>query len=341
MNRLGYLGIDVGSISTNLVVMDQGGEVVFDSYARAEGNPIASVQGALSRVADDLPGDLHVAGVGVTGSGRSLVGSVVGADIVKNEITAHARAAIRLHPGVQTIVEIGGQDSKLTVVRDGSVVDFAMNLVCAAGTGSFLDSQAKRLNISIEDLSNRAVLSEKPTTIAGRCTVFAESDMIHKQQLGHDQADILMGLCHALVRNFLSNVCRGKELRSPVVLQGGISANLGIRRAFHEALGGEIVIPRYHMVMGAYGAALIAAEAEIRETRFRGFGIADHEIVTETFACGDCPNCCEIIDIVDSGRLMGRGGGRCGKWEGDSYEPVADQTEVSPDSKESMKISPG
>jgi len=338
----GFLGIDMGSISTNLVVVDGCNEVLYDFYARAEGNPIASVQSALARVADELPRDLQIVGVGVTGSGRSLVGSVVGADIVKNEITAHARAAIHLHPDVQTIVEIGGQDSKLTIVRDGAVVDFAMNLVCAAGTGSFLDSQAKRLNISIDELSAKAVLSLTPTTIAGRCTVFAESDMIHKQQLGHNQADILMGLCHALVRNFLSNVCRGKELRPPVLLQGGISANLGIRRAFREALGCEIVIPRYHMVMGAYGAALLAAEAAAPETRFRGFEIADHEVVTEAFSCGDCPNCCEIIDIVDNGRLVGRGGGRCGKWEGATYGTVADHAEVSPDSKPSQnKMSSG
>ena len=159
MSVRGYLGVDVGSISTNLVVADGGGEVLFTAYRRVDGNPIASVQQALLHMKNTLPADIEIAGVCTTGSGRWLIGAVVGADIVKNEISTHARAALHLHPDVRTIFEIGGQDSKVTVIRDGVVVDFAMNLVCAAGTGSFIDSQAKRLNISIEELIENSLLS--------------------------------------------------------------------------------------------------------------------------------------------------------------------------------------
>jgi predicted CoA-substrate-specific enzyme activase len=314
--KTGYLGIDVGSISTNLVVIDPDGQVLFQTYMRVGGSPIESVQRAVRQMGDELPDDVRVTGVCTTGSARYLVGAVVGADVVKNEISAHARAAIHLHPDVQTVFEIGGQDSKVTVVRDGVVVDFAMNLVCAAGTGSFLDSQAKRLDISIEEFSEKAERSENPTSIAGRCTVFAESDMIHKQQTGHRQEDIIMGLCHAMVRNFLSNVCTGKEIRHPVVLQGGISANKGIRRAFREILDHDIVVPRHNMVMGAYGAALIAAHTDIAETRFRGYDICRRDIVTRSFTCEDCPNTCEIIEIIDRDEVISRSGGRCRKWEG-------------------------
>jgi len=310
-----YLGIDVGSISTNLVLVDGNGRVRYTLYDRGEGNPIRSIQECLRRLEAELPSGQVIAGVCTTGSGGRLVSAVVGADFFKNEITAHARASIHLHPDVQTILEIGGQDSKLTIVRDRLVVDFSMNLVCAAGTGSFLDSQAKRLGISIEELSAAAILSQNPTAIAGRCTVFAESDMIHKQQTGHRQNDILMGLCHAMVRNFLSNVCRGKKIRPPVVFQGGVSANQGIRRAFTEALQMDICVPEYSMVMGAYGAALLAAQAGIAKTGFRGFDIADHQIETRSLFCSDCANNCELLEIVDEGNLLRRTGGRCRKWD--------------------------
>ncbi len=316
MKNQGYLGIDVGSISTNLVVISGDGEVLFQTYRRVDGDPIGSVQKALPAVRDALPEGFCFAGVGVTGSARYLIGGVVGADVVKNEISAHARAAVHLHPDVQTIFEIGGQDSKVTIVRDGVVVDFAMNLVCAAGTGSFLDSQAKRLNISIEELSEKAVLSRNPTAIAGRCTVFAESDMIHKQQVGHRQEDIIMGLCHAMARNFLSNVCIGKEIQPPIVLQGGISANRGIRLAFESILDTKLTIPRYNMVMGAYGAALIAAQEKNERSSFRGYGICSRSITTRSFRCKDCPNHCEIVEVMDGEIAVARSGGRCRKWEG-------------------------
>ncbi len=318
MGKYGYLGIDVGSISTNLVVISDGGDVLFQTYGRVDGDPIGSLQKTLPAVRDALPGGFRIAGAGVTGSARRLIGGVIGADVVKNEISAHARAAIQLHPDVRTIFEIGGQDSKVTIVREGVVVDFAMNLVCAAGTGSFLDSQAKRLNISVEELSEKAMLSRNPTGIAGRCTVFAESDMIHKQQVGHSQEDIIMGLCRAMARNFLSNVCSGKEIQPPIVLQGGISANKGIRRAFESILGTGLIIPRYNMVMGAYGAALIASEADIATSKYRGYDICSRKITTRSFICGDCPNDCEIVEVVDRDTAISRSGGRCRKWEGGS-----------------------
>lgn len=310
------MGIDVGSISTNCVVITPEGDVLAEIYMRGEGHPIESVQQCLSRLTAQLPDTYFVKGVCTTGSGRILAGAVVGADVIKNEISAHARATIHLYPDVRTIFEIGGQDSKVTIIRDRAIVDFSMNLLCAAGTGSFLDSQARRLNITIEELSSRAMMSEDPTDIAGRCTVFAESDMIHKQQAGHKQKDIMMGLCHALVRNYLSNVCNGKEIKPPIVLQGGVSANKGICRAFKEALNCDIVVPPYNMVMGAYGAALIVSKSGIEQTKYRGIEASTHTIVTKGFECGDCPNYCEIIEILDADEVIGRTGGRCGKWEG-------------------------
>ena len=158
--------------------------------------------------------------------------------------------------------------------------------------------------------------SARPTGVAGRCTVFAESDMIHKQQIGHRQEDIVMGLCLAMARNFLGNVCVGKEIRPPVVFQGGVSANPGMRRAFAELLECELVVPEHHMVMGALGAALLAKRAAPTVSRFRGFDVCERAIDTRAFTCPDCANECEVIEIVDHGEIVGRSGGRCRKWEG-------------------------
>jgi predicted CoA-substrate-specific enzyme activase len=311
-----FLGVDTGSISINLVLIDSQKKVLFQSYLRGEGDPLRTVQRGLAELQlyiAEHPGR-RIAGLGATGSGRELTGALLGADLVKNEISAHARSALHLYPGVQTIIEIGGQDSKVTIVRNGMVEDFAMNLVCAAGTGSFLDSQARRLNMPVEEFGRIAMESEDPVNIAGRCTVFAESDMIHKQQTGFSRKDIIMGLCMALARNFVGNVCRGKELRPPFLFQGGVSANPGIRRAFETVLGHPVIIPKYAPVMGAYGAAILVQEEGAGQTGFRGWEVSAQELHTGSFVCGNCSNRCEIIEVRGNGSVLGRCGGRCDRW---------------------------
>jgi predicted CoA-substrate-specific enzyme activase len=253
--------------------------------------------------------------VGTTGSGRQIAGIMVGADAVKNEITAHGIAALKCSPDVRTIFEIGGQDSKIIIVRDGIVIDFAMNTVCAAGTGSFLDRQASRLNIPIEEFGDRALRSSTPVRIAGRCAVFAESDMIHKQQMGYSEEDIINGLCQALVRNYLNNVGKGKEILSPIIFQGGVAANKGMKKAFEAELGEEIFVPEHYDVMGAIGAAMIAKSSlKDKRTGFYGFNMIDFDYRTRSFECNGCPNMCEVAEISINGRVGARWGGRCGKW---------------------------
>ncbi|NPV78969.1 MAG: 2-hydroxyglutaryl-CoA dehydratase [Firmicutes bacterium] len=312
----GYLGIDVGSVSTNIIVMDESDNVIHSIYLRTQGQPIKMIQQGLSEVAALYP-DMKVLGVGTTGSGRVLASVVVGADCVKNEITAHAVASAREIPDVQTVIEIGGQDSKIIILRHGVVVDFAMNTVCAAGTGSFLDHQATRLGIPIEEFGGLALKANVPVRIAGRCAVFAESDMIHKQQTGHRIEDIIAGLCEALVRNYLNNVGKGKEILPPVVFQGGVAANAGMTRAFEKALGFPVIVPKHHAVMGAIGAAILAKEEVARNprpTRFRGFEVKDNEYAVSTFECKGCPNRCEVINLSLQGDTLARWGDRCGRW---------------------------
>ncbi len=319
-----YLGIDVGSVSTNLVMIDDNNRVLAYEYLLTRGQPIRVVQDGFKNLAPKFPRGAVVSGVGVTGSARSLVGVAVGADVVKNEITAHAIAAELEVPGVQTVLEIGGQDSKIIILRHGVVVDFAMNTVCAAGTGSFLDHQAARLGIPIEDFGSLALKNNSPAQIAGRCSVFAESDMIHKQQMGYSLENIIAGLCDALVRNYLNNVGKGKQILGPVVFQGGVAANVGIKAAFEKALGMEVIVPGNYLVMGAIGSAILsrfAIKDKKEQSSFRGFALSELNYEASTFTCDGCPNICEVVNLVLDGELLARWGGRCGKWENIETEP--------------------
>lgn len=312
-----YLGVDIGSVSTNLVAMSESYEILSAVYLRTAGRPITALLEGLKIVERDI-GKAEVCGVGTTGSARFLAGVIVGADLIKNEITAHAVAAVHEVPDVRTVFEIGGQDSKIIIIREGIVVDFAMNTVCAAGTGSFLDHQAQRLGIGIEKFGEYALRSKNPVRIAGRCTVFAESDMIHKQQMGHSIEDIIAGLCEALVRNYLANVAKGKDLSPPYVFQGGVAANMGIRKAFEKELGVPVYVPKYFNVMGALGMAILAkryVEEEGVETSFRGFKIVEESFVSKSFECDGCPNRCEIAVIYRGSEPLACWGDRCGKWQ--------------------------
>lgn len=314
-----FLGVDVGSVSTGMVLLDEKNDVVLDLYLRTGGEPVKAVQEGLRKMEEYCRGrSVEICAAGTTGSARFLSGVILGGDAVKNEITCHAMAALHIIPKVQTVIEIGGQDSKIILLRDRMVVDFAMNTVCAAGTGSFLDHQAERMGIAVEELGKLALASDNPVRIAGRCSVFAESDMIHKQQVGHAVPEIVAGLCDALVRNYLNNVGKGKEILSPVIFQGGVAANAGIKAAFEKALGMTVIVPRYYGVMGAIGAALLgrssAESAGI--TKFRGFAVCELEYKTASFECRECSNCCEVVNISVDGDVLARWGSRCGRWEG-------------------------
>lgn len=316
-----YLGIDVGSVTTKLAALDEEDRLVASLYLHTQGRPIAMIQQGLKELATRLPAEAQIKGVGTTGSARYLAGVMVSADVVKNEISAQAVAAVHFVPDVQTVIEIGGQDSKIIMIREGIVTDFGMNTVCAAGTGSFLDQQAQRLNMQIEDFSKEALQSKKSVRIAGRCTVFAESDMIHKQQMGHHIEDIAYGLCQALVRNFLNNVGLGMEIRPPIVFQGGVAFNQGMVRAFEETLGTQVIVPPHHEVLGAIGVALLThEEMAIRGngTRFKGFTTAEANFRTSSFECKACPSVCEIAQVFGEGKVLARWGGRCDLWESES-----------------------
>ena len=313
-----YLGVDVGSVTTKLVLLDESDELLSSIYLRTRGNPVDMIKEGLNEIKKQMPPEVEIYGVATTGSGRALAGVILGADLVKNEITAHAVAAMSHVPDAQTIFEIGGQDSKIIIIRDGVVVDFGMNSVCAAGTGSFLEHQAERLNIRIEDFGDHALRSKNPARIAGRCTVFAESDMIHKQQMGYPIDDIIYGLCQSMVRNYLNNVALGKEILPRIVFQGGVAFNKGIVKAFNETFHTEVFIPPHNELMGAIGAAMLVREemgSDGHRTNFKGFSVSQTEFQMSSFICKACPNLCEISQISADGSILARWGGRCDIWE--------------------------
>jgi len=310
-----YMGVDVGSVSTDIVLIDINNTVIDKLYIRTKGNPIKAIQNGIS-ILKEKYSDSQIKGIGTTGSGRHIASFLLGADIVKNEITAHAVAALEIDKSVKTIFEIGGQDSKIILLKNGIVTDFAMNTVCAAGTGSFLDRQAERLDIPIEEFGDYALKADSPVRIAGRCAVFAESDMIHKQQLGYSKKNIIGGLCEALVRNYLNNTAKGKDIKSKIFFQGGVAANKGMKAAFEKSLNCEIIIPKYYNLMGAIGSAILAKEKmqKCGKTLFRGFNTADKTFISKSFECNGCPNQCEVVRICDGKNVIGCFGDRCGKW---------------------------
>jgi predicted CoA-substrate-specific enzyme activase len=311
-----FLGVDVGSVSTNIVILDQSGQVLLTRYFRNDGQPLQVIKAGMAEIRDLFRNAL-IRGVGTTGSGRLLAGAILGADLIKNEITAHAGAALHFYPDVRTILEIGGQDSKIILIKNGIVVDFAMNTICAAGTGSFLDHQAERLKIPIERFGELALTAVNKVKIAGRCTVFAESDMIAKQQFGFSKAEIINGLCDSLVRNYLNNLARGKQLHGPMIFQGGVAANIGIKAAFERELKTDVIIPEYYHVMGAVGAALLARKQILKTgqlSQFKGYKQLNLTFAPTTFECEGCSNRCEVIRVEQDQLVIAVWGDKCGKY---------------------------
>lgn len=311
-----YLGIDVGSISTNLVAINKGGDMIDQVYLRTAGDPLEAVKEGLGKLNQKVRGEMKILGVGTTGSGRELVAQFVGADVIKNEITTQAQAAASIDPQVDTIFEIGGQDSKYIQLENGSVVDFAMNKVCAAGTGAFLEEQAERLNMDIEEFGGTALSCSRPADLGERCTVFMESDLIHHQQRGAQKDELVAGLAYSIASNYLNRVVEDREIGQKIFFQGGVAWNKAVIAAFQKLIGKEIIVPPNHHVTGAYGVALITKKKmnDGQETNFRGF-ITSRDYDTSYFTCQDCSNHCKIKKVSFKGSRPLFYGSRCGKYD--------------------------
>lgn len=314
-----YLGIDVGSISTNVVVTDGNNEVYAKAYLMTASRPLEAVRQGLKMVGDKVGNQVRIRGVATTGSGRYLTGDFVGADLVINEITAQATAAALIDPEVDTIFEIGGQDSKYISLDNGVVVDFEMNHACAAGTGSFLEEQAERLGINIkEEFGSLALGSDSPIRLGERCTVFMESDLLSYQQMGAETDDLVGGLSYSIVSNYINRVVAHRRVGERIFFQGGTAFNKGVVAAFQQYTGRPVTVPPHHEVTGAIGAANLARKHQEREGRsestFRGFDLINVTYEVRTFECEHCPNNCEIKEVIMPGREPLYYGSRCDRY---------------------------
>jgi len=314
-----YLGIDVGSISTNVVVLDENKKVLSKRYLMTAGRPIEAIRQGLQEVGDEVGHLVEIKGVCTTGSGRYLTGDFVGADVIRNEITAQATAAAHIDPNVDTIFEIGGQDSKYISLERGAIVDFEMNKVCAAGTGSFLEEQAEKLGLSIkEEFGTLALRSPSPISLGERCTVFMESDLVHHQQKGAKRDDLVAGLSYSIVLNYLNKVVGDKRVGNNIFFQGGTAFNKGVVAAFEKVTGKKITVPEHNEVTGAIGCALLAMEEnKSGKSNFKGWDLSSRPYELTSFECKECPNHCEIRKVTVQGEKPLFYGSRCEKYDVD------------------------
>jgi predicted CoA-substrate-specific enzyme activase len=318
-----YLGVDVGSISTKATVIDNQNRLLAKHYMMTAGKPLEAVRQTLDIIGKKVSGKVNICGAATTGSGRYLTGDFIGADVVINEITAQAKGAAIVNPMVDTIFEIGGQDSKYISLENGVVVDFTMNHACAAGTGSFLEEQASRLDISIDrQFEEQAFSCKEPVKLGERCTVFMESDLLCYQQQGAKTNELVAGLSYSIVENYLNRVVGRRKVGSHICFQGGTAFNKAVWAAFEKIVGKPIMVPDHHEVTGAIGAAAIAAE-HIKKTcpegaaksSFRGFeNVCSIQYQVESFTCEHCPNHCEIkkVQLPDAEPLYY--GSRCDRY---------------------------
>jgi predicted CoA-substrate-specific enzyme activase len=301
-----FLGIDVGSVSTNFALVDWEGNLLKEIYVRTQGRPVQVVTDGMKELWDEFGDAIAIRGVGTTGSGRELIGELVGADTVQDEITAHKTGSTFISNRffgvpVDTIFEIGGQDSKFIGLSNGVVTDFAMNDACAAGTGSFLEEQAERLGIRIKgEFADLALSSDAPVRMGERCTVFMEQDLNDYLYRGAEKHDLVAGLAYSVVMNYLNRVVRGRRIGETIYFQGGTAYNDAVAAAFSQVLGRKIIVPPHNGVIGAIGMALLSRDkvrATREATKFRGFDLTKVDYRRREFVCKGCSNYCDMQEI--------------------------------------------
>jgi len=317
-----YLGVDIGSTTTKYALIGENGQIVDKCYVATQGKPIEVTQRLLRTLQERVGQKIKLMAIATTGSGRNVVGDFLSADLIIDEITAHARGAVEIEPDIDTIFEIGGQDSKYIMIENTYPLDFDMNKVCAAGTGSFLHELANKMKINIvQEFQEIALSSNSPIHLAERCTVFMESDLVSYLQKGGERQDLIAGLCYAIVYNYLNRVVEKRRIGRRVMFLGGPSLNKGIVAAFEKVLKREVLVPKHREVMGAFGAALSVKEffsKQGQEHRRRDLDqLASMEVnFTESICNADkkCHNECKL-KVYNFGERKSVWGGDCGRFE--------------------------
>lgn len=309
--KSGYLGIDIGSVSLKLIIIDDKINILAKVYLQNKGI-IETIQKGLKEIFNQIK-DIEIKSVGCTGSGREFIKLLLGADIIKTEILAHTVGTLHYYPNVNTIFDIGGEDCKIITLENSIWKNYIMNNICGAGTGATIENIARALNIKIEDVGDMALQSRTNISFPGKCGVLCQSAVVNRKNKGADNSDIMMGVCRALINNYLT-LAKSIELNPPYVYQGMTAKNKALVKALEEQLSHEVIVHPLCEYMGAIGIAILTKEANIKETRFKGFEIKDRNIQSETFICKDCPNRCEVVKIFDGENIIGYIGSRCGKY---------------------------
>ena len=303
-----WLGIDCGSVSIKGVLMDAEENIVSDHYAKNFGL-ISTIKEVLKHLAVDT----KIKGVGITGSGKEFVATLIGGDVLESEVIAHYIATMKYHPDVATIFDIGGEDCKLMVVDNGNLVAFSMNRDCGGGTGAMIEYIANRMGIPIEEIGRTALKSTTRVAIPSKCGIFAQSAVVSKLNKGIPKEDILMGVCRGLVGNYFTMLAKGLRLSSPYVFQGATAMNQALVRCFEEEIKEPVRVPQRPDLMGAIGIALLAKEDFKEATKFKGFESINSDFTTQTYYGKKCTNQCEITRVLENQALIGYVGNRCDK----------------------------
>ena len=308
--RNAYLGIDVGSTSVKGVLLGDEKEIIDSVYLKNKG----IIESAIECLGK-LENEIEIAACGVTGSGRNFTNVLIGGDVVKTEVLAHSIATLEYYPQVRTIFEIGGEDCKMMIIEDAVLSNFNMNNICAGGTGAMIETIASRMGIQIEDVGELAFQSKNQLELPGKCGIFCQSAVVNKLNTGVNKSDILMGVCRALIRNYLT-ICKGSKLKPPYIFQGATAKNKALVRALEEELSHPVIVPEQCAFMGAIGIAMMAMEEVPEKTKFKGFdAILSASYDVRHFQCVDCENRCEVAQIYQNNELAGCIGSRCFKWD--------------------------
>lgn len=307
-----YMGIDVGSVFVKGIIIDEYDNIITSYLIETLGNPINAVKKVILKLKENIDLEQYkVVSVGVTGSARKLIGSMLNGQVIKNEITALSVGTMKVYPDVKTIIDIGGEDSKIIIVNDGVVVDYAINTSCNAGCGSFMDSLARRMNIDYSRVSDLALRSKNSIDVISSCMIFAESDLIHKIQEGYKIEDILAGACNAVCNNFINSVKKGKKVMTPIVFNGGVSKNIYIVKYLEKLLGEDIIVNKNAQYMCAFGIAIMAKKSNVKKEF--SFNIDNYNIDTRIANCLNCSSNCEIVTVYKNNNLIDMWGNKCDK----------------------------
>ena len=305
-----YLGIDVGSSSLKFAIIDKDKKLLKTTYLKNEGL-ISTTQKGLEQIANN---DYDIKGCSVTGSGRKFLGLLVGADSTKTEIIAHSLSCLHYYPKTRTLLDIGAEDNKaITFSKEGIIEDFICNSMCAGGCGQTLEMIAGRLNTKIEDVGSIATKSTKRLNVSSKCGIFMNSQMVSYRNSGQRTEDILMGTIRGIIGNYLQMI-QNLDIQPPYVFSSASAKNKAFVKCFEDAFKHEVITPQYCAEMGAIGSAILVSNDPPKQTKFKGFSIAEKDYVTEIEDCNKCENNCELTKLYEESNLVGTLGSRCGRF---------------------------